>query len=116
MKTSLIGILIAVSSFGAIAKGSSHVKKDDAMGNSSVACMIQVDDASASRFINVNYIRAVEIVRADKYEEANPRVVTIRMASNYAAKSSYSIMYPTEDAAKQALKDFAMKINNCEDQ
>ncbi len=112
MKNALVGLLIVVSSLGAIAKASSHVK-DDGVSKNVSACMIQVDDASASRFINVNYIRAVEIVRADKYEEVNPRVVIIRMASNYAAKSSCSIMYATEDAAKQALMDFAMKINKC---
>ncbi len=108
MKKSLIGILIAVSSFSALAKGY------DSTSNNNAACMIQVDDANASRYVNVNYIRSVEIVRADKYEEPNPRVVNIRMASNYANKSNYAIMYPTEDAAKQALKEFAMKINSCE--
>lgn len=114
MKKSLIGILIAVSSFSALAKGPSHVQKDDSINKNSAACMIQVDDAKASRYVNVNYIRSVEIVRAHEYEEPNPRVVTIRMASNYSNKRSYAIMYPTEDAAKQALKDFAMKINSCE--
>ena len=114
MKKSLIGILIAINSFSAIAKGSSHVQNYDTVSNKNTACMIQVDDATASRYVNVNYIRSVEIVHIDKYEDTNPRIVTIRMASNYGNKSGYSIIYPTEDAAKQALKDFAMKINNCE--
>lgn len=110
MKKIIVGVLIAVCGMSAFAKGSSSI--DDST-NVVGACMIQVDDSTASRFVNVNYIRTIEIVRKDKYGDENPRMVTLQMASNYSARSSYSILYPTEEAAKQALKDFAKAVNTC---
>ncbi|NCQ51832.1 hypothetical protein GW796_08055 [archaeon] len=64
------------------AKGSSPVENNVSFVGT---CMVQVSDANATRFFNVNYIRTIEIVRKNTYDTVDTSVVTIRMASNYSA-------------------------------
>jgi hypothetical protein len=107
----LIAIMCMAISATVSAKGSSHVQDGDeskAIGS----CMVKVDDANTVRFLNVNYIRAIEIVKGES-READPKVVVIRMGSNYNNRSSYAIAYASEQKANDALEDFAYKVNNC---
>ena len=107
MKKTLLAFIMSVISVSSFSKGSSKVNED---GSSSAvgACMVQVDDAGAIRFINVNYIRSLEIIKDNNYNttsysaESIPRIVMVKMASNYSARSVYPIMYSTEAQAKAA--------------
>lgn len=116
MKKILIALMVSVVSVASFAKSSSKVNEEASVASVG-ACMVQVDDAGATRFINVNYIRSLEIIKDEKYNaypaESNPRIMIVRMASNYGARSSYPIMYPTEAQAKAAINELAMKINKC---
>jgi hypothetical protein len=116
MKKVLVSAMLCVASMSVFAKGSSHVQDGADVGNMG-ACMVQVDDAGSSRFINVNYIRAIEIIKDEKYNNyntpADPKVVLIRMASNYSNRSFYGIAYPSQEEANKAIKELAVKINKC---
>ncbi len=111
MKKIIVAALVSILSFSVFAKGSSHV--NDSSTGVVGSCLVRVDDANSMRYINVAYIRAVEILKSDTYETANPSVVSIRMASNYSARSVYSVNYGSPEKAIAALEDIAKKINTC---
>jgi hypothetical protein len=109
-----IGSLIVISllTMNTFAKGSSHPKVSEDVGLSRVgACMIQLDDANTSRFLNVNYIRSIEV--ADK-DAKNPkeRIMRVVMMGN-AYPSAYLILYTSKEQAVFAMKDLAVRINQC---
>lgn len=102
-------ILLATSSF---AKSNSYQQEsNDVFFNGT--CIVQIDDAYTTRFVNVNYIRTIEISNQNKDKKANEQVLNINMASNYSAQSSYSIAYPNKETAMEALQDLLKKIKFC---
>ena len=76
---------------------------------SNPACTINVSDNKTSRFINVNYIRVVQVTK-------DQRLLYISMASNYynSDTDSFSITYPTAQEALKAMNALSDKINDCQ--
>lgn len=74
------------------------------------ACMVQVNDTSRTRVINIEYIRLVQV------ENKEPNTLHISMASNYYNSSTdqLKITYPTNVEAVKALQELTDKINDCQ--
>lgn len=102
MNKLLAGLFLSFVSAGSYAKVSSN----DYSSAPSSSCMVRVSDEKTSRFINIAYIRTIELA-------SNENILTVFMASNFYAKRSYLMSYKTHSDAKQALEDLAVKINNC---
>lgn len=82
---------------------------------SNPACTIALHDSKATRFINVNYIRMVQVLN-DK-EENKDRVLHVSTASNYyQGEKTYNldITYPSKEKALEALEELRDKINDCQ--
>jgi len=102
-------LLLAISVVGSVSAKGYDGSTNGVVGS----CMVKVDDENTRRFLNVAYIRSIEIEIKDEYNKAKPNIVIIKMASNYAAKTSYSINYGTEAKAMEALQKLSNTINDC---
>lgn len=108
MKKILVAALMLVAG---VAHAKSHSQQDD-VTPTSPACMIEVSTVTVSRFVNVLYIREIEV----KNEARNGLPGTdlaISMASNYGNTSEFKITYPTNRAAMDAMRSFVKQINEC---
>jgi hypothetical protein len=77
---------------------------------SNPACTVALNDSKTTRFINVNYIRMIQVSNEDK-------VLKVSTASNYAQSGdaySLDISYPSREQALKALNDLRDKINDCQ--
>ena len=103
-----IGLLAAITAIAqpALAGSSSHEDFVQPQG----ACMVQVNDSTRTRVINVEYIRLVQV------ENKEPTKLHISMASNYYNGSTDQLMivYPTNADAIKGLQDLTDKINDCQ--
>ena len=103
-----IGLLAAVTAITqpALAGSSSHEDYIQPQG----ACMVQVNDSTRTRVINVEYIRLVQV------ENKEPTKLHISMASNYYNGSTDQLMivYPTNADAVKGLQELTDKINDCQ--
>lgn len=104
----LIAAVVAITTMSqpALAGSSSHEDYIQPQG----ACMVQVNDSTRTRVINVEYIRLVQV------ENKEPTKLHISMASNYYNGSTDQIMivYPTNADAVKGLQELTDKINDCQ--
>ncbi len=107
-KVVLVGALLVSSAVWA--KNETTTEVLPAQGS----CMVALSDAKVLRFVNVNYIRAVEVsLQSGAREESQPNMLVVRMSSNYAARSSYVIEYASAKAAQEAARALVESINAC---
>ena len=106
-------MIATILSFGAIAKGSSYAHDDGKPGQKSVNCMVDISNVNTTRFVNVSYVRSIDLSSKNDDSNGIKSVLNIRMASNYGATSHYAIDYFNEARAQEAFKSLVQKINNC---
>lgn len=73
------------------------------------ACMIAVNDTTHTRFVNVEYVRLIQV------EKEEPNVINIQLGSNFAVETTkMSIKYKTTPEAIKVLEELNDKINDCQ--
>lgn len=107
-------LVFILSALGINAYAGTSSNSVDSLPNRNQNCFVEFSDTNVIRYINISYIRSVDLT-AEEYKDAtSPKIiVNLRMASNYANKSVYSVNYGNEQAAKEALKSVLQKIATC---
>jgi hypothetical protein len=100
-----------------MAPASAAAKEDFDLSNP--ACTIALNDNVGTRFINVNYIRAIYVSNNKEgsrfAEHDHEKVLQVSMASNYSnATSSFNIGYRSKADAIKAMNELNDKINDCQ--
>lgn len=107
MKINKIIASICFATIGMISTSAYAASSED-FGVTNPACMVSVNDSANTRFINVNYIRVIQL--------KEKKVLFISMASNYynGETDGFRITYPNNEAALKALDILSDKINDCQ--
>jgi predicted transcriptional regulator len=100
-----------------IAPASAATHEDFDLSNP--ACTIALNDSTSTRFINVNYIRVIQVLNNQKNNDDKnmDKVLHISTASNYGQSGdayNFDITYPSREQALQALNELRDKINDCQ--
>lgn len=96
----IISVICAMLMF--IGISTSHAK--DSGPVTGPTCMVEIKGMDEDMFINTLYIRSISV---------DARLLTIKMASNYSAKSSYYVRVMSKEDGKELMKQIVQSINNC---
>lgn len=103
-----VGLVAAITAIAQPALASSSSQDDYVQPQS--ACMVQINDSSHTRVVNVEYIRLVQV------DNKEATTLHISMASNYynGNTDQIKISYKTNTEAVKALQELTDKINDCQ--
>lgn len=113
-----VGCVAALYSLSPTVMAKASQSEDFDINNA--ACTITLNDSSYTRFINVNYIRSIQVSNNKEAPFAQPhaheKVLRVSMASNYNnnGTSEFNLTYPSKEKALQALNDLRNKIDDCQ--
>jgi hypothetical protein len=101
----VVGFTTLLSTFAIAAP-----QPEDFSNTNNSACMVAVNDSSATRFINVNYIRLIQVTKEEDQK------VNILMASNYDNQETrkFQIKYQTPADAIKSMNNLRDQINDCQ--
>ena len=103
-----VGLVAAITAIAQPALASSSSQDDYVQPQS--ACMVQINDSSHTRVVNVEYIRLVQV------DNKEATTLHISMASNYynGNTDQIKISYKTNTEAVKALQELTDQINDCQ--
>lgn len=102
----IIGLVIASILFSNTVSAASD---DDSATPAKAGCMVGISTSTSSYFVNIAYIRVVQVKTDKEYP-----TLYISLASNYmTGLTSIEIRYETHANAIIAMKDLAFRINTC---